>query len=84
MAVAIALLFNNCASSKSEPLYFEDGIVNLAGPWGENTQKPAPDTLTTVSSEHDQKTIPAEKVVLLEPEYPSETLYSSSCRSFNK
>lgn len=32
-ALAVILIFNSCASSKIEPLYFQDGIVNLSGMW---------------------------------------------------
>lgn len=32
-ALTIFSIFNSCASSKIEPLYFQDGVVNLAGMW---------------------------------------------------
>ena len=39
---AIGLLVLNCATeTKEEPLYYEDGIVNLNGPWGENMKAEA-------------------------------------------
>ncbi|MFY0594201.1 hypothetical protein [Roseivirga sp.] len=32
-AVVALALMNGCASSKVEPLYFKDGVANLAGMW---------------------------------------------------
>ncbi len=38
MFICLAFLLTYCASTKPEPLYFEDGIVNLAGMWVDNTE----------------------------------------------
>ena len=35
-----ASVLSACAGQKEEPLYYEDGIVNLHGPW-ENQEGPA-------------------------------------------
>lgn len=38
LLIPLSLLLSYCASTKPEPLYFKDGIVNLAGMWVDNTE----------------------------------------------
>ncbi|MBO3699490.1 hypothetical protein [Roseivirga sp. E12] len=38
--IPMALLLTYCAPNKTEPLYFNDGIVNLAGMWVANEESP--------------------------------------------
>lgn len=62
MALLCITVLNGCSSPKSEPLYFDDGIVNLMGPWEKDTPFP----LTTDKKENKfQNDTPGQAIVLV-------------------
>ena len=56
--LALALLigaFSACTAEKEEPLYYEDGIVNLDGPWASDQMAFTEETKSAVITVSDKK-----------------------------